>query len=1103
MTAARLEFQLLGPLSVLCDGEPVRLPQGRPLSLLAYLLLHRNRPVSAARLIDELWSGPPPSSAPTMLHGYVSRLRRDLGEGALQTSADGYVLAVADDQLDATRFEAALDAGREALRAGEPATALRRLATALAAWRGPALADVADQQFARVDAERLDELRMAAEEGRVEARLALGEHAELLGDLAALVERHPLREGLRAQLMLALYRSDRQLDALAVYRDTRRRLSDEFGIEPGPRLRELERRILQQDPALAPAVVARPPAQERNAPARRFALPFAVMLVAGAVAVGLVLGRGGGHARGATGTPPHVGAGSVAVVGPGGVAAWVRLGDDPAFLAAGRAGGVTGVFAVGLAERAVVPVSARGVRAGRPASLGVTPGGMTVGAGSVWVSDAGGSQLIRVDPAYGSADPVRVAGDGPMGALAYGAGSLWVVDFGLFTHPVAQDGVARIDPASGRVQARVSVWGAGPVAFGAGALWIGRSGAVLRLDPRTNRIDGSVRLAGSVSGVVLGGGYVWARTGDTLWEIQPRGPSVVRGFPIPAGSGQIAWVDGSVWIAGATALLELDPATGATRRHPVDGGPVSLAAGGGSTLFAGVGRLPVAAAASAPVIDLGGTPTLDPAFAFDSDSARVAHATCATLVTYADGSGKLVPDAASSLPAVADGGRVYRFRIRPGMRFAPPSGAPVDAAAFASSLQRALSPALGPNATLAQAPFLDDVVGARAYQAGHAPRVSGIRAVGDVLSIRLRRAAGDLPARLAMPAFCAVPPGTPATRGGIATPVPMAGPYYVARATASEVLLRRNPGYRGPRAGRSSVIVLETNVEPDAGAAAVLRGRADFAENAGIRSLSPLYAPGGPLADPRAAARRGVRLFAGRTLGIQFLDLNTRRGLFHDPRLRTAVNLAVDRRALARAIGAEPTGAYLPPGVPGASEGGFPLRPDLPRARALAGGGGRAVVLTRELSSCPQCGAALALLRGQLARIGVTLVVKQTTEPALDVLRHPRMRWDIALDNWLFDYPDASDIAPLLERKVAGSQDSSGLDDPVVDRGFARAARLAGAARAAAYRRVADRLARHDVPWVVYATIDEPYIAGARLGCIAASPELGLDLARLCFHEAG
>ena len=358
------------------------------------------------------------------------------------------------------------------------------------------------------------------------------------------------------------------------------------------------------------------------------------------------------------------------------------------------------------------------------------------------------------------------------------------------------------------------------------------------------------------------------------------------------------------------------------------------------------------------------------------------------------------------------------------MRFAPPSSAPVDAAAFAGSLERALSPALGPNSTLAQAPFLGDVVGARAYQAGRASRVSGIRAVGDVLSIRLRRPAGDLPARLAMPIVLRGParhPGDPRRNRD-------AGPDG-------------RPLLRGRRRPRPSCSCAATPAIAGRGGAparhrarderrARRRGRGRVARPGRLRRErqhpQPLAAVRArrPLADPRTAARRGARLFTGRTLGIQFLDLNTRRGLFRAPRLRTAVNLAVDRRALARAIGAAPAGAYLPPGVPGASAGGFPLTPVLSRARALAGRGGRAVVLTRELSSCPQCGAALALLRAQLARIGVTLVVKQTTEPGLDVLRHPRIRWDMALDNWLFDYPDASDIVPLLERRVAGSQES-------------------------------------------------------------------------------
>ena len=208
---------------------------------------------------------------------------------------------------------------------------------------------------------------------------------------------------------------------------------------------------------------------------------------------------------------------------------------------------------------------------------------------------------------------------------------------------------------------------------------------------------------------------------------------MVRGFPIPPGRGQLAWVSGSVWVADASAgaLVEIDPETGAATQHRVGGGPISLAAAGGSALFAGVGQ-PAAGVIGrgTPVIDLEGAPTIDPAFSFDLDSWRVAHATCATLLTFEDGSGKLVPDAAAGMPAVQDGGRVYRFRIRSGMRFSPPSGAPLDAAAFAASLQRALSLALGPNAVLAQQPFLGDVVGAEAFQSGRATGCAGSARAG-------------------------------------------------------------------------------------------------------------------------------------------------------------------------------------------------------------------------------------------------------------------------------------------------------------------------------------------------------------------------------------
>ena len=518
MTGVRLEFRLLGPTLVLRDGQAIRLTQGRQQCVLVYLLLNRNRTVSAARLIDELWGEAPPPTAATMLHGYVSRLRRELGGGAgsvdvLRTTDEGYLLEVAEDQLDSVRFEALLETGRQRLERADYAGALRALDEAIGWWRGAALADVADRRFARVDADRLEELRLAAEEERVEARLGLGAHGALLGDLQALVERNPLRERLRAQLMIALYRSDRQVEALAVYRETRRLFADEYGIEPGLRLRNLERGILQQDPELTPRFPARPDVGAGELePGRRdrrrgFPWAFAAAAVVALGAIALVTARGD-HARGATDRPARAAPGSIAVLKPtGDVAGSAAVGGDPEFLAAGRAGRVAGAFAASVADRSLVAVSARGSRVGRRVSLGVAPGGVAVGAGAVWVSDAGGSEVMRVDPAYGTADRVRVPGVGPIGSLAFGAGSLWAADFGLFTRPTATDGIARIDPGTGRIQARISVWQPGALAFGAGALWIGRSGAVLRLDPASNRVEGSVRLAGEVSSLALGGGY--------------------------------------------------------------------------------------------------------------------------------------------------------------------------------------------------------------------------------------------------------------------------------------------------------------------------------------------------------------------------------------------------------------------------------------------------------------------------------------------------------------------------------------------------------------------------------------------------------------------
>ena len=267
-----MEYRVLGSLQVYDGGAEVQLGGRRQRTLLAVLLLNANTVVPSDRLIDEVWAGTPPETAAAALQNYVAQLRRllepDRKAGSphriLVTQPPGYVLHVERDELDLERFERLAAEGRDALAAGRPARAASLLREALALWRGQLLADLADELFAHAEIARLEDRRLAALEERIDADLALGRHAGLVGELEALVAEQPLRERLRGQLMVALYRSGRQAEALEAYRAARRTLVDELGLEPSRALQELERAILNQDPALAPA----PPASETtNLPA--------------------------------------------------------------------------------------------------------------------------------------------------------------------------------------------------------------------------------------------------------------------------------------------------------------------------------------------------------------------------------------------------------------------------------------------------------------------------------------------------------------------------------------------------------------------------------------------------------------------------------------------------------------------------------------------------------------------------------------------------------------------------------------------------------------------------------------------------------------------
>ena len=257
-----IEFQLLGPLQVLREGRAIPLGGIKQRGVLALLLLERNRVVARDRLVDALWGDDPPASAANSVQVYVSKLRKLLGESsALATEPPGYVLRVAAGDVDVDDFEALLAAGKEALRAESFAEAEASLAQALALWRGPALADLEAESFARSEISRLERLRLEALEARFDAMLSLGRESEAVGELQALVNLHPLDERLRAKLMVALYRSGRHADALETYRAFRKQLDDELGLEPNPELRQLEQAILRQDDSLGPVARLAPAAR--------------------------------------------------------------------------------------------------------------------------------------------------------------------------------------------------------------------------------------------------------------------------------------------------------------------------------------------------------------------------------------------------------------------------------------------------------------------------------------------------------------------------------------------------------------------------------------------------------------------------------------------------------------------------------------------------------------------------------------------------------------------------------------------------------------------------------------------------------------------------
>lgn len=562
-----MEFRLLGPFDVVVNGRSVGLGGSKQRALLAILAINANEVVPADRLIEQLWPGHVPESAPNTLQGYVSRLRKVLcpqdSNGVPPTiafRAPGYVLTASLEQIDARRFERLLGEAEAQAASGDAERAARALREALALWRGGALADFTYEEFARPEIARLEELRLKAVEERIDADLVCGRHSALVPELEALVVEHPLRERLRAQLMLALYRSGRQHQALAAYGDARRVMQEQLGIEPTRALSELERSILRQDRVLDPPAAPRLLVRGVRGRPRLAVAMVGIVGVAAALAV-FSLWRQGDVARAVP-----VANNSVAVIDPrtDRVVDDIVTGDYPGPLAAddryvwvGNIGDNT-MMAIDTQTRK--PGFATAVQ--QPLDLAVTGSRLWVANGTSFASGSpsGGGTIecrgcrpgttLRVKigpPDRESSSPATVASDGR---------SLWAADGPSRT-------VYRVNSENGRILHSVAGIDAGAIAVADGAAWTAepRRGDVVRIDA-TGRIVARIRVPGEAIRVAADATAVWVairhpqgavwHARSALWRIDAKTNKRIAVVSVPATARRVVTGAGYVWVTSGT-----------------------------------------------------------------------------------------------------------------------------------------------------------------------------------------------------------------------------------------------------------------------------------------------------------------------------------------------------------------------------------------------------------------------------------------------------------------------------------------------------------------------------------------------------------------------
>jgi YVTN family beta-propeller protein len=959
-----IDYRILGPLEVSVDGQEIDISGPKLRALLVILLLRADESVPRDLLAHELWGEQQPEGCQHTLEVYISRLRKALGTPVsgrvLVTRPGAYSLRLAGGQLDARLFEDLAKEGRTALAGNAPDQAAAKLRAALQLWRGRALADLGDAAELRIEAARLEELRLGATADRIEADLALARHEIVVDELQALVATHPLRERLHGQLMIALYRSGRQAEALAVYQAARRTLVEELGLEPGPALQRLERAILKQDASLelpSQADLALPAPRPSGHPARarthRGRLIVVAVALAAAVAAGLFFGVGPAHRK-----PPTL-------------------------------AGANGLVAVSITSGQLTAAT----------RLDGAPEAVSDGASSVWVTDPDGGAVARIDPGSGTAvDRILMSGD--PGSVVSGGGAIW-------TASTVGATVARIDPATESVTQTISLPGSslGAIAAGGGGVWVADPVArdLIEIDPTTGSPQKTLPLGLQPSAVAVADGAIWVAGYDdaTVEKLAPGSGRVLAQAHVGDGPAALAFEGGSLWVANSldATVSRVDPRTLAVRATiPVGSGPSALAAGSGSVWVANqysssVSRIDPGRDQVAATVDVGGDPTslalrrdqlwvgvsadgashrggtfaivtpesltsanpatlssVDPAFydgAFNPQFTGLAYD---ALVTFQQSPGaaglRLVPDLALAVPAPADGGKSYTFRLRPGIRYS--DGQRLQASDFRRGIER-LFRVRSPGTS-----YFSGIAGAAActqHPAGCdlSPGIVTDDASGTVV-FHLTEPDPQFLFNLTQYGFAApIPPGTPDHEPGSRF-VPGTGPYQIVAASSRQVRFARNPFFREwshaaqPDGNPDAIVWRSVPTVRDA-VAAVQTGRADWLFGLIPR---PQY--------HQLRLQSPAQLHSSPVFGVDFAPLNTHRAPFSNAHARQALNYAIDRDKIVRLYGglsfATATCQVITPGLPGyrrycpytlhpRPDGGY-TGPNLARARRLVAESGTA-----------------------------------------------------------------------------------------------------------------------------------------------------------------